>query len=323
MSEERRKRAARVYYSLAVVMIAIVGLLLCLTVFFRVDNVEVRGVTLYTTDQIINVGGAETGMNLIRTDTDRVVKRLQGLVYLDEVVVEKDSPSTIVITCKEAVKAADIEYEDEYYVLSYSGKILESGNRHPTGGIPVIKGFALDEEELAPGSKLSATDEYSVKVLLDLLRQLDKQGFKNIGMIDMTSRADIIVDYDDRITMKLRGSADLEHKLQSFALVIESLNPDFTGVLIYNGSDIGISAIAQERTTTTTAPQEQPAGTDTSLTESQGGWEQDTETTTTAETWWTPEETTTETQTWWTPDTTTQAPEQDEVWWTTTTQGWQ
>ena len=138
----RRKLNIRALYAGAAVIAAVVILVLCMTVFFNISEVEVRGVTLYTDDQIINAGGIYEDMNLVRTDVFRAEKRLtDNLVYIDEVKVSKEYPSTVVIDCVEAEKAADIQFEGGYYVLSTSGRILEADNSAPTGGIPVITGF--------------------------------------------------------------------------------------------------------------------------------------------------------------------------------------
>ena len=59
------------------------------------------------------MGGVSTGQNLVRTNTDIVEKAFERYsVYLDDVKVTKKFPSTLVITCTEAEKAADIEYKN-------------------------------------------------------------------------------------------------------------------------------------------------------------------------------------------------------------------
>ncbi len=260
-----RKLDLRMLYAGAAVTAAVVILLLCMTVFFNVSNVEIRGVSLYTDDQIINVGGIYEDMNLVRTDPARAEKRLtDNLVYIDEVKISKSYPSTVVIDCKEAVKAADIEYEGGYYVLSYSGRILEADNPEPTGDIPIVTGFKfyvaedqiekgaeLTEEEIfayrAPGAKLRSEDDYSDKILIDLLNGLKDQGFEKVKNIDMTSRANILMNVDNRLDIKLGSSADIEYKLSYFKAVMGKLAENYEGTLIYNGSENGVSAIPKDQ----------------------------------------------------------------------------
>ena len=213
----------------------------------NVSEIKIEGVTLFVQDQILGVGGVSTGQNLVRTNTDIVEKRLKDtLVYLDDVKVTKKFPSTLVITCTEAEKAADIEYKNSYYVLSTSGKILETKNPAPTGDIPVIKGFEL--KSLSQGDKLASEDSFKADILKELLNDLHDLKFKNIDSIDLTTRSDIKLMYDGRLEIKLGSSVDMEYKLTYLKAVIDkSITDDYEGTLIYNGADSGISAIPKSQ----------------------------------------------------------------------------
>ncbi|MBR1740033.1 MAG: FtsQ-type POTRA domain-containing protein [Ruminococcus sp.] len=273
MSARRRKRRVRftnsAVYATGVVFAFVTALILCLTVFFRIKDVRVEGVTLYREEQVLNVGGIELEMNMIRTDPSAAEKRiLDNLVYIDEVRIKKQYPDTVVIQCTEAVKAADIETGGGYYVLSESGRILEGPNREPTGGLPVIKGFEL--KSVKSGEELESFDRYKAKILTELLSELREQDFGGIGLIDMTSRADIVLVYEDRIDVRLGSSADISFKLSFFKSVIASLTEDFEGQLIYNGATVGVSAIPMQRyNRQTPAPEPVPEETAPPKTETQ------------------------------------------------------
>lgn len=244
----RRKRRSNLkgYYALAMMFVALIVMLLCLTLFFRAGNIKISGVSLYREDQIIGVGGIEKGANLIRLNTSIIEQRiLNNLVYIDEVKVEKKYPSTIVVTCKEAKKAADIKDGDSYYVMSSSGKILEAGNPKHTKGFPTVKGFKLKSKDV--GSTIESEDSFKAKILRELLADLDELNFKKITKIDLTSRSDIRLYYDNRIEIELGSSADMNYKLNYFKSIIDKcLTKDYEGTLIYNGTDSGISAIPKE-----------------------------------------------------------------------------
>ena len=243
VNRRKRRNNMKGYYALAFVFAGIILAALCLTVFFNIDKIQVEGVTLYRNDQILAVGGVSKGDNLVRTDTDIIKERLEKtLVYLDEVQVEKAYPSGIVIKCTEAEKSADILCDDTYYVLSYSGKILETKNGRPTGNIPVVKGFDLTSKNV--GDALASEDEYKAEVLNNLLQNMKDCGFENIVEIDISYRSDIVLNYDNKIEIKLGSSADMEYKLSYLKAVIDNkLAKSFEGTLVYNGAESGISAI--------------------------------------------------------------------------------
>ena len=80
-----RKLDLRMLYALAAVAAAVVVLILCMTIFFNVSSVEVRGVSLYTDDQIINVGGIyelvdETNGCLIENDVDKACDAINRIL---------------------------------------------------------------------------------------------------------------------------------------------------------------------------------------------------------------------------------------------------
>ena len=234
------------YCAVAFVFVSFVGLMLCLTVFFKVKTVEVNGVTLYREDQIVGVGGIISNENLVRTDTKLIEKRLKdNLVFIETAEVEKKYPSTIIINVTEAVKAADMLLDNgKYCTVSETGRVLELANASQTGGIPVIKGFELANEKA--GGELESKDKNKLRIYKDMMKIISAISFEHIGQIDLSDRSGITMLYDDRITLELGSSVDLDYKLNYFKAVIDNkLTGGFRGRLVYNGADSGISAIPE------------------------------------------------------------------------------
>lgn len=233
------------YCAVAFVFVALVVLVLCLTVFFKLKKVEINGLTLYREDQVIGIGGIIDDENLVRTDTDIIEKRLKdNLVFIEDVKVKKKYPSTLVINVTEAKKAADIQVGDTFSVVSGSGIILEMGNVDSTGTVPVIKGFELSSK--AVGDKLESSDKNKLRIYNDVMKTLKKLDITKVGEIDMTSRSDIVLFYDGRINIEIGSTVDLEYKMGYFKSVIEEkLSDEFRGRVVYNGINSGISAIPE------------------------------------------------------------------------------
>ena len=183
-------------------------LVLSMFLFFNVSEIKIEGVTLYEQDQILGVGGVSTGQNLVRTNTDIVEKRLKDtLVYLDDVKVTKKFPSTLVITCTEAEKAADIEYKNSYYVLSASGKIL----KELLNDLHDLKFKNIDSIDL--------TTRSDIKLMYD-------------GRLEIKLGSSVDMEY--KLTYLK-------------AVIDKSITDDYEGTLIYNGADSGISAIPKSQ----------------------------------------------------------------------------
>lgn len=242
VNRRRRRSNLNSYYALAVIFAAVIVLILCMTVFFNVKTVNIQGVNLYTNEQILAVGGVNSGVNLIRTDTKTVETRLKNtLVYIDDVQVSRKYPSELEIKVTEAVKAAQIEKDGKYYILSESGRILEA-DVPLDGSLMMIKGFEL--KSLDPGSTLESEDAFKTKILDQLISEIKKLDFEDINEIDLTDRTDIKMTYDNRIDIRLGSSVDIDYKLTYIKAVIDkSLSDNYEGTLRYNGVNSGISAI--------------------------------------------------------------------------------
>ena len=244
----RRKRRSNLltYCALAVALFTSLGLVVSLCFLFDLEEVEVSGVTLYTNEQIVTVGGVESGANLVRTDTDVIEKRLlDTLPYLKTVSVSKDYPHSLKITVTEERKCADIELYGKFYVIAESGKILEAGNAFHDLTLPLITGFDLKEPELRDNVK--SEDELKPKVLMQLLEAIERSGLDKITAIDMTERTDLVAVYDNRIKLRIGSSIDLEYKFTCMKSVIEQkLTSDFEGTLKYNNAKTGVSAFSKD-----------------------------------------------------------------------------
>lgn len=242
VNRRRRRSNLNSYYALAVIFAAVIVLILCMTVFFNVKTVNIQGVNLYTNEQILAVGGVNSGVNLIRTDTKTVETRLKNtLVYIDDVQVSRKYPSELEIKVTEAVKAAQIEKDGKYYILSESGRILEA-DVPLDESLMMIKGFEL--KSLDPGSTLESKDAFKTKILDQLISEIKKLDFEDINEIDLTDRTDIKMTYDNRIDIRLGSSVDIDYKLTYIKAVIDkSLSDNYEGTLRYNGVNSGISAI--------------------------------------------------------------------------------
>lgn len=245
MKVNRRKRRSNLksFYALAIIFAAMILMVLCMTIFFNIKRINVNGAEVYSRDQIMLIGGVSLDDNLVRTNTDVVEKRLsENLAYIDDVKVTKVYPSTMTIEITQAEKAVEIEHKGKYYVMSKSGKILESGNDTHNKKLPLVKGFEL--KSLSPNQKVESEDAFKTKILTEMLDKIENLEFKKIKVIDLTDRADITLDYDGRIEILLGSSVDMDYKLTYIKAVIEkSLADGFNGTIRYNGLTSGISAI--------------------------------------------------------------------------------
>lgn len=67
--KKRRRRGRNLLYYIMFTMIAVaVGLILSLTVFFKIETIEAEGLTHYTPEEVIQTTGIQLEDNLFRVD---------------------------------------------------------------------------------------------------------------------------------------------------------------------------------------------------------------------------------------------------------------
>lgn len=189
------------------------------------------------------------GDNLFRTDIKASEERLSKLmIYADEVEVRRKLPSTLTITVKEAVPKYNLEQNGFYYVVSESGKILESNLAQPKAGLMLVTGFEI--KDTTPNAKLESNDNLKARILTEISENLDSMKFNGIKKIDLSDRTDIRLDYENRIEIRIGSSLDIPYKLRYTRAVLDSVmktyGDTYEGTLIYHSATSGMSAISKD-----------------------------------------------------------------------------
>lgn len=151
----RRRRTGRhtLHYILIMLVAAAIIAILSLTVFFRVETIEVKGVTRYSAAEIIDVSGIEPGDNLFRISPKQVLKKVAAKYpYVEKITLKRSFPAklTLVVTQAKALGVANTAAG--YVVIGQDGRILESGISGPPDGVTVVNGMYL--ASIVPGRKL-------------------------------------------------------------------------------------------------------------------------------------------------------------------------
>lgn len=221
-SRKRRRRGRFGFlYKLLSIVLILAALLAGCIVFFRVEKITVTGSTVYTDAEIIAAAGVETGDNLFlvgRVQTSGRIRR--QLPYLATVNVRWALPDTLVITVTECTPVGVLEGEDgTWWVMDSACKLLERGGSELTRQYPRISGLtALMPSE---GSALAVSVEESPK--LDSLKQMvtalaEYDMLPQVRSIDLSGVSEIVMNYEDRLTVRLPMYSDdfhlLVHRLQ-------------------------------------------------------------------------------------------------------------
>lgn len=229
--ERQKKMQMRLYIIVIILVVAVIFVILAFNVFFNIQNFQVEGSSNYTADEIFQASGIHVGDNMLRENIEKCSENItSSLIYIESAEVKKIYPSTIKITVEASVPFANVQTSQGYYLISRGGKILESLS-NPKSGIMTITGSEADITK-QPGEKFASIDEDKTKDIYALLESFSTHDLENVTYIDITDMANVIFEYDSRITVEIGVVSDLDYKLNFISQILhEQLGTGVFGTL--------------------------------------------------------------------------------------------
>lgn len=226
----RRKRNYSLYYLMVFILVAAAGIVLSLTVFFKISQVGVDGTTQYDMESIITYSKIKVGDNIFRTDYEKAKSEiLKNLIYIDDVQISKSLSCQVTIHVEPSVPTASVQYEGGYLLVSANGKILEQLGE-PLEGLRIIKGFNPSQTEI--GEKLVSDDAEKDKLTYTLCEILDRQDMPEIAQMDISDPYNAVLRYEDRIDIELGSASDLEYKIHfAYEMIHTKISKKTAGTL--------------------------------------------------------------------------------------------
>ena len=249
--KKRRRRGglSRLLRPLSV-LLAAVAVVAALTMFFKVETIEVIGAGRYTANEIITASGVETGDNLILLDRYRIAQRIYtALPYITDVRPKQSFPSTLQIEVVETKTAAAIQGAGGWWLVNTGGKLLEVVDASEAADYLQIIGRQAVEPAVSSPLALPESSPITASRLLELLSALDEQGVLNrADRIDCSDPGILILEYDGRFRVELLYDADFPFKIAGLRQIAEEvLEPNETGTLrmTYENNDVHLIPDAQ------------------------------------------------------------------------------
>lgn len=170
-ARKKRKVRTRVYIITAALILLVTTAILSMTGFFTVDSIEVQGNSHYTADEIINIGHAVPGRNLLFDARKKeITEYLEQNPYIKSAEVKRRLPSTLVIKVSERSEKFAFRYDDDYLVMDESGILLKKSRNEPK--ITIVEGVVINR--IKPGEKLGTENSELFDKTTELLKAADK-----------------------------------------------------------------------------------------------------------------------------------------------------
>lgn len=286
----RRRRAIQRLTALAMLLCVIAaGIYLTVTMLFKISTIQVRtadGVVSeaggYTSEQILQALGVQLEENIFSFDPAAKAAALEKVFpMLEDIKVERDYPSTVVVRVTEAQPAYAMQTSSGWLTLSASLKILAVDPAQPTG-LPTLYGgepvsldpgeqLSIEEEKPADSADSeSASDSASASSTVEeeegdkrldslntLLTALDTIGMRgDVTRIEFADPEEMSFLYQDRISVLLGTLNELDYKLKLAQHVL--LNEDGKGCAATDTGTLDFTHISMSSTRKFTFAQGEP-----------------------------------------------------------------
>lgn len=220
--QKRRKRKLRLFYMLLFLVVLGSAVTLSLTVLFQIQSIQVTGTSRYTQEQIVAACGIQRGENLFLAKTRQAENTIsQKLPYIGTVKVSRRLPAEISIRVEGAQAAGAVETDGTYVLLTSSGKVLELAEQPPEKATLIV-GLPLSSP--VPGKQAVYPDGDAKKLYEQLVTSIKNNSLASITKIDISDPYRILMVYDNRITMNLGSSADLDYKIRFGKTILDGKN---------------------------------------------------------------------------------------------------
>lgn len=166
---KRNRFRTRFYVLMTALILLIFWLIISNSGVFTIDAIEVRGNSHYTAEEIINIGHATSGRNIIyKANIKETKEYLEQNPYIKSAEVRRKLPSTLVIKVTERQERMAFKYDDDYLVMDEDGTLLKKTRNKPK--TTIVKGVVVSKIKL--GEKIGAEDSGKMDKALALIKAM-------------------------------------------------------------------------------------------------------------------------------------------------------
>ena len=201
INRDRKVRRKKHYLRRLVIFLAFIAAVIAFlsSGVFAIKTIEVEGNRYYTDEEIINMAGLQTGVNLFwGAKGSQVSDNLMDDPYFVDVKLRRKLPATLVVEVDERVQIAAITYGDAYIVIDEEGVMLRKTGVDPK--LTLLTGLTVSK--LKVGEAVEAEEAATLESTLKMLNSM-KDGdffFKKIDVSGVMIKAYI---YD---TLVVKGT---------------------------------------------------------------------------------------------------------------------
>lgn len=230
-SSPRVRKIKRVlFYIVTILVLVVICALVSLTVFFKIDSIQVEGRIRYESEEIISASQIKTGDNFILCKTSPGEREIyEKFPYVEEVDIYKKLFNKIIIRVREATPASIIESGGKYILLSERGKIIDISTDRQCN-VPIILGAKLEKPKLS--SSVKYEDENIKEYIDEMISCAEKYDIGTLETIDISNLSKIVLKISRGLSIIIGTPENIDYKLKTASKIMDqNISENDKGVL--------------------------------------------------------------------------------------------
>lgn len=216
---QQRKGTPQFELIFGVLLVFLLCLILLNSKLFAVRNVEVKGNSKVSSEDIILNAGLNSYHNIFKIDNDELSNLILQDFRIASVKIKRQLPDKIVISVQERTPICLLSYLHNLLIIGEDGLVMSAQEEAEVVELPVVTGVKLNN--IKYGEKVKSSD---FQIALEILKHSDDYLHQVISEIDL-GRFQLKLDlpgYRHSIKVELGTAENLENKVTNLRSILLS-----------------------------------------------------------------------------------------------------
>ena len=202
-------------------------------VFFRVQDIQVKGAEIYSDEVIVQASGISEGDNLFFINRFTAASHIfEELPFVESATVDRSLPNRIVIRVDESYALAFVDWEGQNWMMTANCKMLASGTQEEIA--PLIRVTNISVVSPSAGTMMTVGEGEGLKLtyLQSLLQNMESLGMQgDVTEINMQNAANPTFEYQNRFTVKMGPNENTDYKLRMLLSAVAQMDEYMMGTI--------------------------------------------------------------------------------------------
>ncbi|MBS5794045.1 MAG: FtsQ-type POTRA domain-containing protein [Clostridiales bacterium] len=217
-----------IYILMSIALVALIFMLLMLSPWLNIQNIEVNGLETIEKPDIIRQMKLDKTTNILSFNSLIAKRRLKSNYYIQDIKVTKKLPNTVIINVTERKIVGYIPYISDYIYIDKDGMVIDVKSSY-TQPLPIIYGLKFDSFII--GENLRTDNDEAFEIVMEITNSIkDKEYLKEILKIDVSDLEDIHL-YMENLDIVLGNREAINIKMNTLNEILKNFTPTEKGFL--------------------------------------------------------------------------------------------